>query len=1191
MSVVLLGVASASADSSLVGEWHMDQITMPGEGTSATPDSSGNRNDLTGGLSGNPLISGRWGQAIEFNAADFDQLATNSTVLEPQQLTVMAWVKGEPGPGADKFIVAQGGDPACDNPSYGLFTTTDQGIQFFVTAGNDPTFSPESGPGIWDAQWHAVAGTYDGTTVRLYVDGNEVGSGTPDTAAINYQLSTTDFVAGGYPDPNCHVADYHYSGGLDELRVYNRALSADEVNELQTATGDTPPELGGSTTTSTSTATSTSTSTSSTTTSATTSSPPLNARPVAQFVGLGPSKTLKGSGWFNGATSLAGGGAHIVNYNWLTQGPGQVTDGCGPSPIVSLPFSRTGPHTVELQVTNSAGQTSTVRRTINVTANMVNRAPGAGSVYDCENPGGSEQASTADCIKTFGFGIIDVNSRGSSDDCFTITRRFRGPALPPGLAPDARAALNLQLSFNNQFYYHATIPGSVSINGVYIPLPAAVKTQYDSGDSSIGVGSYQLKVGPFTTPTVDLSQKVVPQNIPVGDCYSHVTQGYHLLPSGLLSKSDTIGGLPVQGGIAVDWLDHSTRIIAKIGLPNIFGFAPGQPAQGTLCLNLDNVHGFSFDGAQIGPIPNAFIGPIALQNLSFTYSKDDNLWSGGATVTFPGSPVSLNASPPPPDLGFGIKDGHFDHAGIGIDFGPGAQPQLFPDVFLTNIHVALGIDPLRFTGGVGLTAAQILQINGDVFIAFASPDQPYDFPTTGGDLAPLSGKHLTSFTIAVGGNATAKVPFLDQLPLANAYLLYEFPDYFQLGGGFEFDPPLLKITGSMLGFVDPAQSAFNLQGQVSACLRDSIHVSVGPIGFDVKPCFSTGAIVSSKGIGFCGTIPVPTPFGGVIPVQVTVGYKWGDSGPGFGWFSCDFGSYQVNPTREVDGGGGASGARAAAAAPGFSLPSGVPAASVRVTGTGGPPDVVLSGPGGRTISTTNPPSSTDVIVIRIPAADETLIELRKPAAGQWSVAAAPGSPAISAVAIARALPAPAIHATVTGHGSTRTLTYRLTIVPGRAVTFSERGLGVYHVLGPARGARGRIMFVPASGVAGRRQIVAEITQDGTPVRDIAVTSYAAPAPARLRAPRRLRVSHTGTRLVVNWAAVGGAWRYAVNVVLAGGRRELLLARHAQVVFVGIPPTGRGGVTVTAIGADGRRGIASGLRFGPGPRRTPDRALN
>ena len=175
------------------------------------------------------------------------------------------------------------------------------------------------------------------------------------------------------------------------------------------------------------------------------------------------------------------------------------------------------------------------------------------------------------------------------------------------------------------------------------------------------------------------------------------------------------------------------------------------------------------------------------------------------------------------------------------------QPELFPGVFLTNIHVALGTDPLRFTGGTGLTAAQIIQINGDVLIAFASPGEPYSFPSTGGDLAPLSGRNLNSFTIAVGGNATACLPIGEQLSLANAYLLYEFPDYFELGGGFEFDPPLLKINGSMLGFLDPPQHAFDLQGSVSACLRDAIQISVGPVKQDIKPCFTTGAVVSSKG--------------------------------------------------------------------------------------------------------------------------------------------------------------------------------------------------------------------------------------------------------------------------------------------------------------------------------------------------------
>ena len=707
--------APAFAQPTLGGEWHMDALSVAGEGIWSTPDTSGNGLGLSGNVPPSALVPGRWGNAVGFNAADFYELSTTQPQpdLEPAHVAVMAWVKAAQSPGPNAYIIAQGGGPTCTPSSYALTTGGDGGLQFDVSDGASVSPSADPGPHVWDGNWHFVVGTYDGTTVRLYVDGSEVTPGTASDTVIGYQLPTDTFTVGGYPDPNCRQFAF-YTGALDEVRVYDRALNADEISQLQQAsTGDTPPELGGTTTT---------------TTTGTTPTAPGLSHPVAKFVVAGPSATLKRGTWFNGATSIAAAGAPIVSYAWDPTGTGNYSDPCGSAPIASLMFASRGIHTIGLQVTDGNGVVSTYRQTVLVTAAMVNRALGAASTFDCENPaGGGDQPSTADCVKTFAWSIIDVNSRGRSDDCFTITSRIRPVhgVVPIGFPAAARAA-----GIKNALYtYHATVTGPVALNGLYVPVPHAVKTVYDTGDGTIGLGSVPLRVGPLGTQTLNLGFHVTLQNLPVSDCYSHPTQGYRLLDSGTLNTGvKKIAGLPVQGGVGVDLLNHSSRIILNVGLPNIFGFAPGNPAQGTLCLNLDNTNGLSIDGAKIGPIPNAFIGPIALQNLTFHYVADDNLWEGGATVTLPGSLYGLNASPPPPDLGFGIKDGNFDHAGIGLDFPPAAQPELFPGVFLTNIHVALGTDPLRFTGGIGLTAAQILAINGDVFVAFASPDQPYSFP-------------------------------------------------------------------------------------------------------------------------------------------------------------------------------------------------------------------------------------------------------------------------------------------------------------------------------------------------------------------------------------------------------------------------------------------------------------------------------
>ena len=87
--------------------------------------------------------------------------------------------------------------------TYALYTYVDGGLVFFISDGvNAPFLSPDAGTGIWDGGWHVVVGTYDGSTVRLYVDGRQVGTGTQSTITIQYGLpDSNQFAIGDYLGP------------------------------------------------------------------------------------------------------------------------------------------------------------------------------------------------------------------------------------------------------------------------------------------------------------------------------------------------------------------------------------------------------------------------------------------------------------------------------------------------------------------------------------------------------------------------------------------------------------------------------------------------------------------------------------------------------------------------------------------------------------------------------------------------------------------------------------------------------------------------------------------------------------------------------------------------------------------------------------------------------------------------------
>ena len=75
--------------------------------------------------------------------------------------------------------------------------------------------------------WHLLVGTYDGANLRLYVDGTQVAS----AAATGSMPVTTDQLVIGSKTPTSTAGD-HFNGKIDDVRIYNYALTAAEVTTL-----------------------------------------------------------------------------------------------------------------------------------------------------------------------------------------------------------------------------------------------------------------------------------------------------------------------------------------------------------------------------------------------------------------------------------------------------------------------------------------------------------------------------------------------------------------------------------------------------------------------------------------------------------------------------------------------------------------------------------------------------------------------------------------------------------------------------------------------------------------------------------------------------------------------------------------------------------------------------------------------
>ena len=125
-------------------------------------------------------------------------------------------------------ILSKGAD-STSAASFALYSGNNSGLIFYIYDGENYYSSPEipAPDEIWNDEWFHVAGSYDGNNVRLYINGLEIRSGTPISTSIKYDLPTNQSLLIG-----CYFGTSGFVGDIDEVMVWDGALTADEVAEL-----------------------------------------------------------------------------------------------------------------------------------------------------------------------------------------------------------------------------------------------------------------------------------------------------------------------------------------------------------------------------------------------------------------------------------------------------------------------------------------------------------------------------------------------------------------------------------------------------------------------------------------------------------------------------------------------------------------------------------------------------------------------------------------------------------------------------------------------------------------------------------------------------------------------------------------------------------------------------------------------
>ena len=311
----------------------------------------GNANDSMGtnnGVlpNGITFTDGKVGQGFHLNGINQYIQIADSAALKPASVTVEAWVRldTEVTPGANspgqEFIVFKKNSRAGNFEGYSLLKNRLSGRDFFrfaitssagMQVNADSTMVPQVGV------WYHLVGTYDGVTgsLKLYVNGVQEGSANP---GFPLDYGTRPVFIG----TTAEYWDGKFGGTVDEVSIYNRALSTNEIQAIYNARSNGKCALP----------------------------PTIIAQPSNQTVAVGGSAALN-------VTVV---GSQPVSYQWQWNGTNIVDATNATLMLNSVTMDQAGNYSVQVANTAGSGLSSNAVLTVLVPPSITAQPAGCTSV-------------------------------------------------------------------------------------------------------------------------------------------------------------------------------------------------------------------------------------------------------------------------------------------------------------------------------------------------------------------------------------------------------------------------------------------------------------------------------------------------------------------------------------------------------------------------------------------------------------------------------------------------------------------------------------------------------------------------------------------------------------------------------------------------------------------------------------------
>jgi len=222
---------SGLVEKDCIALWHFDE----GSGKTAYDSSGFNNNASIHG--GTTWVKGKAGYALQFDGIDDYLHVPNSPVLNPEEITIALWVKIGSltwGPGEEPFIIEKSRAFAVGRPQFRIMINR-EGVGlppklFGAIAVNGKDFNVFSEKVLASGdlnKWMFLALTYDKNNLKIFVNGNEEGVNRNPSGPLQKRPEWDLYIG-----REAEYEHHHFKGVIDEVQIYNRALSPSELKRI-----------------------------------------------------------------------------------------------------------------------------------------------------------------------------------------------------------------------------------------------------------------------------------------------------------------------------------------------------------------------------------------------------------------------------------------------------------------------------------------------------------------------------------------------------------------------------------------------------------------------------------------------------------------------------------------------------------------------------------------------------------------------------------------------------------------------------------------------------------------------------------------------------------------------------------------------------------------------------------------------